>query len=104
MHTQLDDPEGPSLEDIEGTDEDREKEVVRRLQTIADSKDHKKVLILKNSHVGGHKFAGNVVVSSTLIARLDRPDRRFFFLQRFTHLRGQAFGTDACRHTKCLLW
>lgn len=63
VHTQLDDLDGPSLEEIDGTDEDREKEFLRRLQAIADSEEPKKALILKNSHIGGHKYSGNVVVS-----------------------------------------
>lgn len=63
MHSQLEDPDGPSLEDIKGPDEDREEEFLRRLQTIADSNEPKKALILKTSHIGGHKYSGNVVVS-----------------------------------------
>ncbi|KAF8528808.1 Sucrase/ferredoxin-like-domain-containing protein [Hysterangium stoloniferum] len=62
VHTQLDGTEGPPLEEIEGTDEEREKEFLRRLQGIADSDAPKKVLILKNSHIGGHKYTGNVVI------------------------------------------
>lgn len=63
VHTQLEDPTGPSLEEVEGTEEDRENEFLRRLQAFADSEEPKKALILKNSHVGGHKYSGNVVVS-----------------------------------------
>ncbi|KAF8502485.1 Sucrase/ferredoxin-like-domain-containing protein [Gautieria morchelliformis] len=62
VHTQLEDPHGPSLEEIEGSDEDREKEFLRRLQGLVDPEEPKKALILKNSHVGGHKFSGNVVI------------------------------------------
>ena len=70
VHTQLEDPEGLPLEDIEGTEEDRENEFLRRLQAVADSDDPKKVLILKNSHIGGHKYSGNVVVSFRYIIRV----------------------------------
>ena len=66
VHTQVEDPIGPPLEEIEGTDEEREKEFLRRLQAIADSDEPKKALILKNSHIGGHKYSGNVVVSVRL--------------------------------------
>jgi len=62
VHTQLEEPLGPPLEAMTGTDEEREQEFLRRLQAIADSGEPKKALILKNSHIGGHKFSGNVVV------------------------------------------
>ncbi|KIJ37364.1 hypothetical protein M422DRAFT_33712 [Sphaerobolus stellatus SS14] len=62
VHTQVEHPMGPPLEDIEGSDEDREKEFLRRLQEIADSGENKKALILMNSHIGGHKYSGNVVI------------------------------------------
>jgi len=61
VHTQLEDPEGPPLEDMQGPDEDREEEFLRRLQAVADS-GPKRALILKNSHIGGHKYSGNVVI------------------------------------------
>lgn len=54
----------PPLEEIEGTEQERENEVIRRLKALEDEV-QKKALILKNSHIGGHKFAGNVIVSST---------------------------------------
>lgn len=62
VHTQVEDPMGPPLEEIEGTDEEREKVFLQRLQAIADSDEPKKALILKNSHIGGHKYSGNVVI------------------------------------------
>ena len=31
------------------------------------SAEHKRCLILKNSHIGGHKFAGNVIVSGDFL-------------------------------------
>jgi len=92
VHTQLEYPEGPPIEDIKGPDEDREKEFLRRLQTIADSNGPKKALILKTSHIGGHKYSGNVVVSSNLsgIVRAQRQSP-----SRFTRHRAPAYGTDA---------
>jgi hypothetical protein len=72
VHTQLEDPRHHSqkpLEDFIGSDEQREEEFIRRLKLAAtgeldaDGPDGKKVLILKNSHIGGHKYAGNVIVS-----------------------------------------
>lgn len=66
MHTQLDDPSlhGRPLEDIDGTDEEKDAEVERILRDLDPrTAEHKRALIVKNSHFGGHKFAGNVVVS-----------------------------------------
>lgn len=65
MHTQLEDPSGfgPPLEDFSGTPEERDAELLRRLKTHdAQTCDFKRALILKSSHVGGHKFAGNCIV------------------------------------------
>jgi len=63
VDTQLDDlsSTGQPLEDIAGTPEVREAEIRRRLHATA-SQEHKRALILKNSHIGGHKFAGNVII------------------------------------------
>jgi len=49
------------IEDTEGTDEERHEHVLAQLKDIS-SNDHKRALILKNSHIGGHKFAGNVII------------------------------------------
>jgi hypothetical protein len=49
------------LEDFKGPAEDLEHEFHRRLKTI--EQDVHRALILKISHIGGHKFAGNVIVS-----------------------------------------
>lgn len=63
MCTDLEEPFGQkAIEDYSGTDEEREQEFLNQLQTLADSTDPKKVLILKTSHIGGHKYSGNVVV------------------------------------------
>lgn len=60
VHTQLEDPTGPPLEDY--PDEDgKEAELSRRLQEL-DEDLPKKALILKTSHIGGHKYAGNVII------------------------------------------
>jgi len=52
---------GCPLEDFEGSNEDREAEILRRFETFS-AAPTKKALILKNSHMGGHKFAGNVII------------------------------------------
>ncbi|KAI0320693.1 Sucrase/ferredoxin-like-domain-containing protein [Amylostereum chailletii] len=61
VHTQMDDPEGPSLEEFNYEEEDKEAEMLRRLQEV-DEHLPKRALILKTSHIGGHKYAGNVII------------------------------------------
>jgi hypothetical protein len=66
VHTQLEDPTGSPLEDY--PDEDgKEGELSRRLQELDESLP-KRALILKTSHIGGHKYAGNVIVSTVLLS------------------------------------
>jgi len=60
VHTQLEDPTGPPLEDYPDGD-DKEAELSRRLQELDESLP-KRALILKTSHIGGHKYAGNVII------------------------------------------
>jgi hypothetical protein len=60
VHTQLDDPTGSPLESYPDGSE-KETELNRRLQELNDSLP-KRALILKTSHIGGHKYAGNVIV------------------------------------------
>ena len=55
---------GGPIEDIDGTNEEREAVVLDRLKALSEDK-HKRALILMNSHIGGHKFAGNVIVRDT---------------------------------------
>lgn len=61
VHTQVEDPSlsGPPLEDLTGTEEEKRAKIEKRLK---DAAEHKRVLIIRNSHMGGHKFAGNVIV------------------------------------------
>jgi len=65
VHTQLEDPTGSPLEDYPDGD-DKEAELSRRLQELDDSLP-KRALILKTSHIGGHKYAGNVIVRRFLL-------------------------------------
>lgn len=67
MHTQLDDPSefghGPALEDLSGSEDEKHAEIQRQLQALdATHGEHKRALILYCSHIGGHKYAGNVIV------------------------------------------
>ena len=64
VHTQLEDPTGPPLEDY-ADEGGKEAELSRRLQELDESLP-KRALILKTSHIGGHKYAGNVIVSRVL--------------------------------------
>ncbi|KAI0750692.1 Sucraseferredoxin-like protein [Daedaleopsis nitida] len=69
VHTQLEDPSlsGPALEDEPAfaalAPAGAEEEVRRRLQGVDPAHaDHKRALILFCSHIGGHKYAGNVII------------------------------------------
>jgi len=65
VHTQVEDPSahGPPLEDFKGTDEEKDAEVERILKDLDPrTADHKRALIVRNSHFGGHKFAGNLII------------------------------------------
>jgi hypothetical protein len=64
VHTQLEDPTGPPLEDYPDGDE-KEVELSRRLQEL-DESSPKRALILMTSHIGGHRYAGNVIVRAFL--------------------------------------
>ncbi|CAE6516054.1 unnamed protein product [Rhizoctonia solani] len=64
VHTQIDDPAEhgqPALEDLP---EPRAEDTKERLQSLRkpESDFAQRVLILRNSHMGGHKFAGNVII------------------------------------------
>lgn len=86
MHTQLDDPRdhGKPLEELVGTDEEKDAEYVRQLKSYdARSADTPRALILMVSHIGGHKFAGNVIVC------------RFCLLLKSAEVNG-----DLCRFTR----
>ena len=61
--TQLEHPSlsmGIPLEDLDVTSEKREENISSQLKESADVK---RALILKVSHTGGHKYAGNCIVS-----------------------------------------
>ncbi|KAG9045490.1 hypothetical protein FS837_006232 [Tulasnella sp. UAMH 9824] len=66
IHDQVEDPEcldDSPIEDISGTAAEREAAVEERLKKLCDpSVETKRALILYCSHIGGHKFAGNVII------------------------------------------
>ncbi|EIW62061.1 uncharacterized protein TRAVEDRAFT_115405 [Trametes versicolor FP-101664 SS1] len=66
VHSQLDDPSahghGPALEDLSGSEDEKHAEVQRQLQAL--DAEHKRALILYCSHIGGHKYAGNVIINT----------------------------------------
>lgn len=85
MHTQLDDPSdhGAPLEELAGTADEKDGEYAQRLHAFdPTTADPRRALILKISHIGGHKFAGNVIV-------------RFLFFGGLVGLKL----TDVCRST-----
>ena len=72
VHRQLEDPSDHSspLESIKGTPEERESEILRQLQLLdPQTAENKRALIIRNSHIGGHKFAGNCIVSFFFVGR-----------------------------------
>ncbi|KAI0068803.1 hypothetical protein BV25DRAFT_1817720 [Artomyces pyxidatus] len=60
VHTQLDAPTGPPLEDFNDSEQDKRAEMYDRLKELDVLP--KRALILKTSHIGGHKYAGNVII------------------------------------------
>jgi hypothetical protein len=98
VHTQLEDPTGPPLEDYPDGD-GKEAELSRRLQELDESLP-KRALILKTSHIGGHKYAGNVIVSNNsenfcvaLRRGADLESGYFTFVYRFICPRALVYGT-----------
>lgn len=78
---------GLPLEDLRGTEEEEQEHVLKQLQ---DLQEQRKALIIRNSHTGGHRFAGNCIVGSvfpTLFAY-------FSGTFRYTHPRVRESGTD----------
>ncbi len=69
VHTQLDDPTGPPLEDFSDGYE-KEAELNRSLQEL-DNGLTKRALVLKTSHIGGHKYAGNIIVGLSPLVRAE---------------------------------
>ncbi|KAJ7204800.1 Sucrase/ferredoxin-like-domain-containing protein [Mycena pura] len=59
VDTQLEHFLDPPLEKFAGTTEEREAHVINTLRTLQTSR---KALILYNSHMGGHRYAGNCII------------------------------------------
>ncbi|KAJ7778146.1 Sucrase/ferredoxin-like-domain-containing protein [Mycena metata] len=59
VDTQLEHNIDPSLEKFPGTDEEKDAHVTDTLKTLQSAK---KALILYNSHMGGHRYAGNCII------------------------------------------
>lgn len=55
---------GTSLEDLTGTEAEREQAMSELLRDAANGtlNDQKMALLIKVSHIGGHKFAGNIII------------------------------------------
>ena len=62
VHDQVEHPShhAASLEEFKGTEEEKEGSYLKQLKEAAESK---RALIIRNSHMGGHKVAGNCIVS-----------------------------------------
>lgn len=64
VHTQL------SEHDLEHKPSDNDDAEAAYLAQLKDAAESKRALILKVSHIGGHKFSGNVIVSISLLCSL----------------------------------
>ncbi|KAI0327791.1 hypothetical protein GY45DRAFT_1091228 [Cubamyces sp. BRFM 1775] len=67
VHTQPDDPSihGPSLEELSGSEDDKHAAVLQKLKEVHPTvAEDKRALILFCSHIGGHKYAGNVIINT----------------------------------------
>jgi len=65
VHDQVDDPECSNSKAVEEVPEgEREATVLQHLQELTSpgQEETKRALILYNSHTGGHKFAGNIII------------------------------------------
>lgn len=64
VHTQIDDPADHGVPALEDLAEPRAEAATEQLRGIRrpDGDFAQRVLILRNSHIGGHKFSGNVIV------------------------------------------
>lgn len=65
VDTEIEHPSGPPLEELQKTDQEDDELVTKQLQEFASEK---KALILRNSHTGGHRYAGNCIVSKLFIS------------------------------------
>ncbi|KAK0206270.1 Sucraseferredoxin-like protein [Desarmillaria ectypa] len=59
VDTQLEHPMDEPLEEFVGSHEQQEENVIQRLQELQGVK---KALIIRNSHIGGHRYAGNCII------------------------------------------
>ncbi|KAI0638074.1 Sucrase/ferredoxin-like-domain-containing protein [Trametes polyzona] len=68
VHTQVEDPSlhhDAPLEDLPGSDEEKRTAILQQLKAVdAKHAAHKRALILYCSHIGGHKYAGNVIINT----------------------------------------
>lgn len=65
VHDQVEHPShhSTSLEEFKGSEEEKLEDYSNQLKEAAESK---RALIIRNSHMGGHKFAGNCIVSGVV--------------------------------------
>ena len=82
---------GLPLEDLNVSPEERDENITDQLKQ---SQESKRVLIVKVSHVGGHKYTGNCIVSASSVPELPGnlcdvisllTDRSSFFLAAVIH-------------------
>jgi len=66
VHDNVDDPDlydESAMEEIPGAEDEREAKAIQQLKRLQLTETGtKRALILFNSHIGGHKFAGNIII------------------------------------------
>ena len=61
---------GPPLEDLNVTPEEKDENISAQLKQSSEAK---RALIVKVSHVGGHRYAGNCIVSTFQVVLFSFP-------------------------------
>lgn len=109
VHDQVEDPdciEDSAIEDIQGTTEERDAVVEERLKKLCDqSAETKRALIIYCSHIGGHKFAGNVIVSDAMTQTVAGAHDSYaiYSTHRYIPHMDREYGTAVSLLTKAML-
>ena len=69
---------GPPLEDLNVTPEEKDENISAQLKQSSEAK---RALIVKVSHVGGHRYAGNCIVSTFQVVLFSFPGSSVLWFQ-----------------------